>query len=184
MHGKYRRQKLPGCRPRPLSNVISSSKSTPTPTPSNAMSSSLTLEQLLKSPIAPPPAKEYSTNGSPDDDAEPTPHTSSKNDRHYGGIDQQCLQMFTRKKVQTFRDSITAFSGFITFQNDTKQPFSASTISNEGDVSAYLESQIIIPTWEGVTRMFPLSQRTYDLMSKRQYYMKVCDPVPGCLKSC
>lgn len=144
----------------------------------------LTLEQLLKSPLAPPPSKEYSANGSPDDDEHPTPHTSSKNNRLYGPIDDQFLQMFTRKKIQTFRDSITALSGFVKFQNDMKQPFSASTISNEGDVTAYLESQVIIPTWEAVTRMFPLYQRSYDLMSKRQYYMKVWDPVPGFLESC
>lgn len=83
--------------------------------------------------------------------------------------------MFTRKKVETFCDSITALSAFITFRNDMKQPFTASTISNEGDVTAYLESQVIIPTWEAVTRMFSLTGRTYDLMSKRQFYMKVCD---------
>lgn len=152
----------------------------PSPNPAcTANQSPLTLEQLLKSPLAPPPSKEFSANGNPDDDEQPTPHTSSKNNRHYAHIDDLSLTMFTRKKVKTFRDSIAALSAFVTFRNDMKQPFTASTISNEGDVTAYLESQVIIPTWDAVTRMFPLSGRTYDLMTKRQFYMKVCD-----LRSC
>lgn len=146
--------------------------------------SPLTLEQLLKAVIVPPPPKEFSTTGNTTDDEEPIPHTSSRHNHHHGGIKDAALRMFTRKKVRTFCDIVTALSEFVMCQNDMKQPFNGSTITNEGDVTAYLECQVIIPTWEAVTRMFPASGRTYDLMSKRQFYMKVMRSILVPINSC
>lgn len=131
----------------------------------------LTLAQLLKSPIARAPPMEYLDDCT--DKQEPTPHTSSKNNINYVPVDYRCLQMLSNRKVQKFCDYIDALSSFVTFRDSMKQPFSASTISNEGDVNAFLESQVVIPAWEAVTRMFPPSERDYDLMSRRQFYTEV-----------
>lgn len=68
--------------------------------------------------------------------------------------------MFTHKKVGKFCDYITALSGIMTFKDNMRQQFGASTISNEGDATAYLEPQVIIPTWKAVIRMFPSMGQT------------------------
>lgn len=165
-------------QPTPSSNAMSAPAFAPL-LPANATStpnrSPLTLDQLLKSPILPPPPREFSAHGSAADDEDPKPHPSTRNTGHYGSIEAGYLQMFTRKKVRKFCDFVTALSSFVTFQNDMRQPFTASTTTTEGDISAYLESQVVIPAWEAVTRMFPPSAGINDLMSKRQFYMQVCD---------
>lgn len=107
--------------------------------PLTANRSPLTLEQPLKSALVPPPPKAVSTNGSPADDEEPTLHTCSKHNPHDGGIEDAALKMFTREKVRTFCDFVTSLARFVMSQNDMKQPFNASTITIEGDVTAYLE---------------------------------------------
>lgn len=131
----------------------------------------LTLAELLKSPIARVPPRQYTEAST--DKPEPTPHTSSKHNVNYVPVDYRCLQMLSNRKVQKFCDYINALSSFVTFPDSMKQPFSASTISNEGDVNVFLESQVVIPTWEAVTRMFPPSERDFDLMSRRQFYTEV-----------
>lgn len=130
----------------------------------------LTLEQLLKAPLAPRPPKGVSDD---DNEPEPVPHTSSKNNMKYDPVDPGCLLMLTDTKVERFCNYVTALSGFVTFPENMKQPFTASTINNEGDVTAYMESQVVIPAWEAVTRMFPPSHRDYDILNRRQLMIEV-----------
>lgn len=133
----------------------------------------LTLKQLLQAPLAPLPPKELSGAGGEEEEQDPMPHTSSKNNFKYVPVDPKCLTMLADMKVQKFCEYINALSGFATFPDCMKQPFSASTINNEGDVNAYLESQVVIPTWEAVIRMFPPSHRDYDLLNRRQFSIEV-----------
>lgn len=72
------------------------------------------------------------------DEQDPVPHTSSKNSLKYVPVDPRCLLMLTDAKVEKFCDYIAAFSGFVNLPDSMKQPFTASTLDNEGDVTAYL----------------------------------------------
>lgn len=137
---------------------------------------SITLEQLLKASLASRPPK----GGCDDDDEpEPLPHTSSKNNLKYVTVDSGCLLMLSDAKVERFCDYITALSAFVNFPENMKQPFTASTINNEGDVNAYLESQVVIPAWEAVARLFPPSQREYDILNRRQFVIEVRPSPPS-----
>lgn len=152
-------------------SAIATTTITPPPDPESLNRPPLTLAQLLKSPIARAPPMEYTEDTT--DKPNPTPHTSSKNNVNYVPVDYEFLMMLSNRHVRKFCDYVNALSRFVSFPDSMKQPFSASTISNEGDVNAFLESQVVIPTWEAVTRMFPPSERDYDLMSRRQFYTDV-----------
>lgn len=133
--------------------------------------SPLTLAQLLKSAIAGVPPMEYSDDCN--NKQQPAPHTSSKININYTPVDHRCLRVLSNRKIEKFCDYIDAVSSFGTFRDTMKQPFNASTIYYEGDVNAFLESQVVIPAWEAITRLFPPSEQDYDLMCRRQFYTEV-----------
>lgn len=100
-------------------------------------------------------------------------HTSSKCNHNYESIPQTSLVRVAGEEITRFRTFLKSMSKSVLFDSVMKLPFDASTITTEGDVTAYLQSQVIMAAWQAVLEMVPPTKREYDLLTVRQFYLEV-----------
>lgn len=120
-----------------------------------------TVEQLLAAQPPPPPLyPEF-------DPLRPT-HSSSSANENYDYIDPADLQSISSAEIASFRKHINSMSPPFMFHSNVTVPFRGTRLMTEGDVTAYLETQVIPAAWETVLLLVPPTDRVYDLLTMRQ----------------
>lgn len=101
-------------------------------------------------------------------------HNSSKEIGNYPSISEVMLAKRPINIIDRFRAVIKSMEPSISFPTSIMLPFQYSAMSSKVDVSSYLDVQVVISAWPVVTRRFPPSQRSYDLLSVKQLQTQVC----------
>lgn len=120
-----------------------------------------TVEQLLT--VQPPAPPLY-----PAFDALRRTHSSSSANENYDYIDPADLQSISSAEIASFRKHINSMSPPFVFHSNLTVPFRGTRLMTEGDVTAYLETQVIPAAWETVLLLVPPTDRVYDLLTMRQ----------------
>lgn len=97
---------------------------------------------------------------------------SSGNNSDYEPIHPQTLVPLAAPHIDKFRKFITSMSPSVTFDSPHQIPFDGSGLVNEGDVNAYLTTQVIAAAWLAVQQMMTIN----NLMTIRQRYFEVSFP--------
>lgn len=149
----------------------------------------LTVKEFLAAPLQlPPPFLSFSLRpfGSPFQPASGhnhlhVTHSSSKHNEAYDPIDPQTLEPFEIYEIDKFRAFITSMSPAVTFAFPHQIPFDGCALTNEGDVTAYISTQVISAAWLAVLRMVPPRNRQFDLLTIRKLYLEVTRPPPSAI---
>lgn len=110
--------------------------------------------------------------------APPSTYTSSKMNHDYASIHLEFLDRVHPCVITRFRKFLNDMSRSVSFDSELKMPFRGSSITTEGNITSYLESQVIQAAWEAVLEMVPPTKREYDLLTVRQFYHVDCSPYP------
>lgn len=135
-----------------------------------------TVKQLLA--VQPPPPPLY-----PDWDPLRPTHSSSSINESYDYIDPDWLEAIAVSDIVSFRNYINAMSPPFMFHSSLTVPYRGTRLMSEGDVTAYLENQVIPAAWETILMMVPPTDRIYDLITMRQKNLGVSH-VPSTYVSC
>lgn len=166
----------PSPHPMSLINTISPKSPTMAPLmapPISSQSPPFSPEQLLAFPLLTPPHALPSCFNFAGLSTDCRDRTSSKKTQNHDAIALQSLVKTDDSIVATFRSFVRSMSPAVSFPTSLRLPVHGRSMNSQGDVTSYLDFQVIAASWETFLQMMPV-QRTYDPLTARQHPIEVC----------
>ncbi|KAL0631984.1 hypothetical protein Q9L58_009135 [Maublancomyces gigas] len=152
--------------------------------PISSQSPPFSPEQLLALPLLTPPHALPSCFNFAGLSTDCRDRTSSKKTQNHDAIALQSLVKTDDSIIATFRSFVRSMSPAVSFPTSLMLPVHGRSMNSQGDVTSYLDFQVIAASWETFLQMMPV-QRTYDPLTARQHPIEdgVPDQVFGALQA-